>query len=482
MPGPNLVLNPGFETGNFTDWTATDPDPGVDIGVDNQPEDVNSGTYGVFAGNAVTTTLSQTIATTVGDTYNIAFFLDVYQSDATDGGMTATFGGQTAVSLTAPAETDNGGNPFMEYSATITATSTSSVLEFTFKDPPGFFGLDDVSVTDETACYVRGARILTDRGEVAVERLRVGDLAVTASGALRPIRWLGHRRIDITRHPDPAAVRPVRVSAGAFGGGLPRRDLWLSPGHNVAAEGVLTPISCLINGRSVAQVERRDVEYWHVELDAHDVIFAEGLPAESYLDCGNRTAFANGGAFIEAHPDFAPKRRADTCLPLVMEGRQVVATKARLLARLADEGHEVDQEAGAHIVVDGLRVEPERLSETQLRFVLPAGGREISLRSNVFIPAHTVAESADARELGLCIGRLQVDGAAVELDDDEACAAGWRKAEFADGRFSHRWTTGATPVLAGARIVIVDLAGAGYYWRARAGVAACVERLKRSTQ
>jgi len=283
---------------------------------------------------------------------------------------------------------------------------------------------------------------------------------------LRPIRWLGHRRIDISRHTDPAAVQPVRVWANAFGEGLPRRDLWLSPGHSVASDGALMPISCLINGRSVAQINQDAIEYWHVELDAHDILLAEGLPAESYLDCGNRTAFANGGAFVEAYPDFAPKHWAETCLPLITEGPQVVSTRARLLARLSEQGYCVNQEADPCILVDGRRVEPVRLSETRLAFALPEGGREIALSSNTFIPAHTLAESADPRELGLFVARLQIDGADVALDDDETCATGWRNAEFYDGRFSHRWTTGETPLPAGARDVIVDLAGVGYYWGA----------------
>src|SRR6202044_441994 len=130
---------------------------------------------------------------------------------------------------------------------------------------------------------------------VAIEALRIGDLAVAADGGLRPIVWIGHRRLDGSRHPDPLAVRPVRVSANAFGEGLPHRDLWLSPGHNIAWDGALMPISLLINNVSVAQLEREQVEYWHVELDRHDIVIAEGLPAESYLDCGNRGAFANGG-------------------------------------------------------------------------------------------------------------------------------------------------------------------------------------------
>ena len=156
-------------------------------------------------------------------------------------------------------------------------------------------------------CYCRGARLLTDHGEVAVEDLAIGDLVVTASGDFLPVKWLGHRELDCRRQPDPRAVWPVCVSAGAFGEQLPTRDLWLSPGHCVAAEGVLMPIRVLINGRTIGQIETDRVEYWHVELERHDILLANGLPAKSYLDTGNRTAFVNGGDFLELHPDFEPK-------------------------------------------------------------------------------------------------------------------------------------------------------------------------------
>jgi uncharacterized membrane protein len=312
-------------------------------------------------------------------------------------------------------------------------------------------------------CYVRGASILTERGEVAVERLVVGDRVVTASGGSRPVVWLGRRRLDLTRHPAPEKVWPVRMSAGAFGEGAPHRDLWLSPGHNIARDGVLIPAAALVNGASVAQIKTATVEYWHVELDAHDIMLAEGLPAESYLDTGNRTGFENGGAFIEAHPDFAPKHWAETCLPLVNQGGQLDRARAHLRARLPLLGFAVTTEADPHLLADGRRVEPLRLDTRRLAFLPPPESRSILLRSRSFLPAYSSLANADMRELGVSVARLQIDGVDVALDDPRL-DRGWQDCEREDSRPARRWTNGAATLPERARRVVIDLAGDGLYW------------------
>ena len=314
-----------------------------------------------------------------------------------------------------------------------------------------------------TQCYARGTRILTARGEVAIEELGLDDLVVTVSGARRPVVWTGGRSIDILRHPDPGAVRPVRVSANAFGQGAPKRDLLLSPGHNIAWDGALMPISSLINGVSVMEVDQDRVEYWHVELDAHDVIFADGLAAESYLDTGYRAAFDNCAAFIEAHPDFKPKHWAATCLPLVSSGPQVESARLRLRAPLLARGYALTREAGAYLQADGKRVDPLQVSQTRLTFLAPAGAQALKLVSHVFVPRHTMEGSHDRRQLGLCVARLQIDGTDLPLDGIEA--EGWHEPESDQGVFTHRWTSGAAPLPPGGRFIVVDLAGQGLYWR-----------------
>lgn len=184
-------------------------------------------------------------------------------------------------------------------------------------------------------CFVTGTRILTDRGKVPVEALRIGDRVVTElSGGVRPIRWIGQRTL---RRP-AADLQPVRIRADAFGPALPARDLLLSPDHALYAEGALVPVKHLVDGAAVATVAVDEVTYWHVELDSHDVLLAEGLAAESYLDTGNRSAFVNAAPVADLHPSFAALTwEGEGCAPVAVTGPAVEALRARL--RRAAEDH-----------------------------------------------------------------------------------------------------------------------------------------------
>jgi hypothetical protein len=206
--------------------------------------------------------------------------------------------------------------------------------------------------TDITiACFAEGTRLLGERGEVAVEKLRVGDRLATAGGRLAPVRWLGHRRLDTRRHGKPEDVWPVRVAAGAFSPCVPLRDLVLSPDHAVLVEGVLIPIRYLVNGATVTQEPADVITYWHVELAGHDAVLAEGLPAESYLDTGNRSGFANGGTVAAAHPDFSRRVwHAGGCAELVVSGAKVTAAREALLRRAAAAGFGFTGEPAVELV------------------------------------------------------------------------------------------------------------------------------------
>lgn len=186
-------------------------------------------------------------------------------------------------------------------------------------------------------CFAEGTRILTPKGLVAVEALAIGDLVTIADGTPLPATWIGHRTVDCRHHPDLTAVWPVRVRANAFGSGKPCRDLRLSPDHAIYAEGVLVPVKHLLTPGVIEQETVGRITYWHVELPRHEVILAEGLETESYLDTGDRMSFANGGAALALHPAWGSAARDITLLmeaqgyaPLRVTGPEVERLRQRL--------------------------------------------------------------------------------------------------------------------------------------------------------
>jgi hypothetical protein len=200
----------------------------------------------------------------------------------------------------------------------------------------GAFGIVNGNTVQAVACFAEGTRIGTARGEVAVEELSTGDIVITVDGRDEPIVWIGQRAVNCRAHPNPTQVWPVRVAAGAFGPDAPSRDLYLSPDHAVFVNDVLVPVKHLINGSSIVQVPVDDVTYYHVELPRHDVLLAEGLPSESYLDTGDRSNFVNGGGAIRLHPDFSVHVwEAMGCAPLVVAGPELQTVRAMLEARAA---------------------------------------------------------------------------------------------------------------------------------------------------
>jgi hypothetical protein len=331
-------------------------------------------------------------------------------------------------------------------------------FQWTATDVSGIFGTGQSTAV--VHCFGKGTRIAAERGEVAVEDLSVGEPVRTASGALRPIRWIGHRELDVSKHRWPLEVMPVRVRAHAFGDNLPRRDLWLSPEHAVLVDGVLIPIIQLANGATVAQQQVKTVCYYHVELDSHDVLLAEGLAAESLIDGGARQSFTNQ-ACVELHPSFATEDEGERCAPLLRKGATVEAWRARLAARAGALGFVRVRDPGLHILADGLRILPSRLGGGTYAFVLPQAARELVLASNSSRPADAGPSCGDRRHLGVVVTRLLVDGRERDL---ASLGAGWHALESERGR-RWRWTDGRAE-LPPARRVEITLGEPSVYWKA----------------
>jgi hypothetical protein len=185
-------------------------------------------------------------------------------------------------------------------------------------------------------CFGRGTLILTARGEVPVEDLAIGEPVMTTNGAL-PVRWVGRRTIrrngSTSWHP---SVMPIRVARFAIDDQTPRRDLYLSQGHSLLIDGFLIPVKHLVNKRSITvdhdAKTSETIEYFSVELETHQVIFAEGTAAETFQYCGGQVAWDNLGDYQDLYgrehklmPAFAPHCR-------YQQGRAEVGALLRLAA------------------------------------------------------------------------------------------------------------------------------------------------------
>ena len=179
-------------------------------------------------------------------------------------------------------------------------------------------------------CFLRGTRIRALDGNVAIETLSAGDLVRTLDGALKPIKWIGRqtvqRNADGTWNPD---MVPVRVARSALGHLVPENDLYLSPLHALYVDGVLIPVKSLINGRTIARValDGDTIEYFHIQLAGHDVVLAEGAPAETLLTVADPAAEGWDATMLGLLPP--DEGRAVPCAP-VQSARARDILKSRL--------------------------------------------------------------------------------------------------------------------------------------------------------
>ncbi len=182
-----------------------------------------------------------------------------------------------------------------------------------------------------TSCYAPGTRIATRTGEVAVEDLQIGDLVTTASGESKPVKWIGRRSYSADTVAEFSNLRPVLIRKNALAPGLPQRDLMVSPMHALYIDGVFIPAAVLVNGVSILRREMAGAaDYIHIELDAHDVIFAEGAPAETFVDDNSRALFDNVSEYYDLYG--TTESRPAFSAPRLEEGYQLEAVRRRLAA------------------------------------------------------------------------------------------------------------------------------------------------------
>jgi hypothetical protein len=180
-------------------------------------------------------------------------------------------------------------------------------------------------------CFLKGTRIQTADGPRRVEDLAIGDLLPTKFGGVRPIQWIGkypYRKSDPSK-PWAKAVRPVRIARSAIEQNVPHADLYVTRAHALYIDGILVPAGSLINDTTIqlcGGYEHDELEFYHVKLETHDVIYAEGAEVETLLRVDE--AAVNFADYLRRYGSAV--KEETTCAPLILNGaRQEIKSRLR---------------------------------------------------------------------------------------------------------------------------------------------------------
>jgi len=295
---------------------------------------------------------------------------------------------------------------------------------------------------------------------------------------VRVVKWVGYREIDLESEPEPESARPIRIRRGAFADDSPRRDILISPDHRVLVGGVLIPTRLLTNGMTIVpDLSCRRVEYFHIELEQHAVLSADGLPAESFLDeIGDRRFFSNAEGPVALRPRLPGILHQGVtrlaCAPLAMSAAESelawrqIADRARTLG-FVPPNWDTTSDPDLHLCADGRDLQPLLQDETRYVFALPAGAKSLRLASRATVPFDLDRAHEDWRSLGVGVTKIvyRIGAEQIEIPADHpSLIRGWHDAET-DGTTVWRWTNGDAhlplpmPIGAGGATLELHLSG-----------------------
>ena len=181
-------------------------------------------------------------------------------------------------------------------------------------------------------CFLSGVKILTSEGELAVETLEIGDFVRLADGREVPVKWIGRQTVS-TRFGPAERLMPVRFAAGSLGDGLPHSDLTVTADHGMLVDGIICHAGALVNGTTITRVPLSEMgesfTVYHVETETHEIILANGAPAETFIDNVSRRVFDNYAEFEALYGEVPEMDELD--YPRAMSARQVPARIVRSL-------------------------------------------------------------------------------------------------------------------------------------------------------
>lgn len=314
-----------------------------------------------------------------------------------------------------------------------------------------------LSVSD-AACFCRGSRIRTSRGDIPVEEIQIGDHIVAfdddvIKGTIRQVTWVGRSRAVVRKRlPDDEAGYPVRLLKGAIAHDVPYKDMLITSEHCLCLDGRFVPVRMLVNGRSIFfDKSIASYDYYHVETEDHSVIMADGVLTESYLDTGNRFAFKQNGPVVSMRQS-RNLTWDDAAVPLEVS-RHFVEPLFRCFQSRADRVEHAGRsqapiltyEDGLCLVTEtGRLLHPIRKVKDRVMFKVPSGVRSVRILSNASRPCDVIGPFVDDRRmLGVLVGYIELfesDTTTTLLSHlQDVDLSGWHNVE--NGVM--RWTNGS---------------------------------------
>ena len=182
----------------------------------------------------------------------------------------------------------------------------------------------------DIVCFCEGTKIKTGSGSTLIQELCVGDEVMTLQHGLQKIRWIGRRTLDQNELASSPKLRPIQISKGALGDGMPANDLAVSRQHRMLvtsaiAKRMFDEDIVLVAAHRLTKVpgiyvqnELETVTYFHILFDRHEVIFAESAPSESLFTGPEALKAVGPDALQEIHglfpeilnPKFLPEPAA----------------------------------------------------------------------------------------------------------------------------------------------------------------------------
>jgi hypothetical protein len=172
---------------------------------------------------------------------------------------------------------------------------------------------DSVILVSSPPCFMSGTLINTPSGEVPIESLRPGDMVLTPAGP-QAIKFLGKTTRKASELKDQAKM-PIRINKGSLGNNLPIMDTYCSPSHAFVVDDCLVEARALVNNESITNIKKWPeivpIIYFSIELDEHQLVWANGLLTETYYSNWTSTGFSreawdNYSTYLDLYQESKP--------------------------------------------------------------------------------------------------------------------------------------------------------------------------------